>query len=141
MRYLVYRIVRCTAATIAGRKPATLMNISNDNGGLLYTWDRHNAGIFSRSEIDYYELKRTDKKVIVLFFNQHLLDELLKNEHLNKFLSEYGYKSDSIEHALVCSSAGMPQSDALRRSGYSWAFQRLFIIFWLHLLISSINRK
>lgn len=35
MRHLVHRIVRCTAATIAGRKPATLMNISNDNGRLL----------------------------------------------------------------------------------------------------------
>jgi len=33
VRYLVQRMVRCAAATIAGRKPATLMNISNDNGG------------------------------------------------------------------------------------------------------------
>ena len=100
MRHLVHRIVRCTAATIAGRKPATLMNISNDNGGLLDAWDCHNADIFSRSEIDYYELKRTDKNAIVLFFNQNQLDELLRNESVNKFLSECGYESDSIEHAL-----------------------------------------
>ena len=100
MRYLVYRIVRCTAATIAGRKPATLMNISNDNGGLLDAWDRNRADIFSRSEIDYYELKRTEKNAIVLFFNQNLLDELLRNESVNKFLSECGYEFDSIEHVL-----------------------------------------
>ena len=100
MKYLIHRIVRCTAATIAGRKPATLMNISNDNGGLLDAWDRNRADIFSRSEIDYYELKRTDKNAIVLFFNQNLLDELLKNEPVKKFLSEYGYESNSIEHAL-----------------------------------------
>ena len=100
MRHLVHRIVRCSAATIAGRKPATLMNISNDNGGLLDAWDRNRADIFRRSEIDYYELKRTDKNAIVLFFNQNLLDELLKNKPVKKFLSKYGYESDSIEHAL-----------------------------------------
>jgi Protein of unknown function (DUF3793) len=100
MRHLVHRIVRCTAATIAGRKPATLMNNYNDNGGLLDAWDRYRADIFSISEIDYYELKRTDKNAIVLFFNQNQLDELLKNESVNKFLSECGYKSDSIEHVL-----------------------------------------
>ncbi|MCD4842635.1 MAG: DUF3793 family protein [Methanosarcinales archaeon] len=100
MRYLVHRIVRCTAATIAGRKPATLMNISNDNGGLLDAWDHNRADIFSRSEIDYYELKRTEKNAIVLFFNQNLLDELLRNESVNKFLSECGYESDSIDYVL-----------------------------------------
>jgi hypothetical protein len=100
MRYLVNRIVRCTAATIAGRKPATLMNISNDINGLLNAWDRYRTDIFSISEIDYYELKRTDKNAIVLFFNQNQLDELLRNESVNKFLSECGYEFDSIDYVL-----------------------------------------
>jgi len=100
MKYLVYRIVRCIAATIAGRKPATLMNISNDNSGLLDKWDCHNTDLFSRSEIDYYELKRTDKNAIVLFFNQNRLNELLGNESVNKFLSECGYEFDSIDYVL-----------------------------------------
>jgi len=100
VRYLVQRIVRCAAATIAGRKPATLMNISNDNGGLLDAWDRHRAGIFSGSEINYYELKRTAKNAIVLFFDQNRLNELLRDESVNKFLSECGYESDSIDYVL-----------------------------------------
>ncbi|MGP8336911.1 MAG: DUF3793 family protein [Methanosarcinaceae archaeon] len=100
MRCLFYRIVRCTAATIAGRKPATLMNISNDNGGLLDIWDSYRTDIFSRSEINYYELKRTGKNAIVLFFNQNRLNELLKNESVKRFLSEWGYEFDSIEHVL-----------------------------------------
>ena len=100
MRHLVNRIVRCTAATIAGRKPATLMNISNDINGLLNAWDRYRTDIFSISEIDYYELKRTDKNAIVLFFNQNKLDELLRNESVNKFLSECGYEFDSIDYVL-----------------------------------------
>jgi len=100
MKHLVHRIVICAAATIAGRKQATLMNIFNDNGGLLDAWDRNRADIFSRSEIDYYELKRTYKNAIVLFFNHNQLDGLLRNESLNKFLSECGYESGSIEHTL-----------------------------------------
>ncbi len=100
MRYLVHRIARCIAATIAGRKPATLMNISNDNGGLLDAWDRYREDIFIGSEIDYYELKRTAKNVIVLFFDQNRLNELLRNESVKKFLFECGYESDSIDHAL-----------------------------------------
>ncbi|MGP8320167.1 MAG: DUF3793 family protein [Methanosarcinaceae archaeon] len=100
MKCLFYRIVRCTAATIAGRKPATLMNISNDNGGMLNIWDNYRVNIFSKSEINYYELKRTGKNAIVLFFNQNRLNELLKNESVKKFLSEWGYEFDSIEHVL-----------------------------------------
>ena len=100
MRYLVHRIARCIAATIAGRKPATLMNISNDIGGLLDTWDRYRADIFIGSEIDYYELKRTDKNAIVLFFNHNRLNELLKNKSVKKFLFECGYESDSIDCVL-----------------------------------------
>ncbi len=100
VRYLIQRIVRCAAATIAGRKPATLMNISNDNGGLLDAWDRYREDIFIGSEIDYYELKRTAKNVIVLFFDQNRLNELLRNESVKKFLFECGYESDSIDHAL-----------------------------------------
>ncbi|MEA1870292.1 MAG: DUF3793 family protein, partial [Euryarchaeota archaeon] len=100
MKYLAHRIARCIAATIAGRKPATLMNISNDNGGLLDTWDRHRSDIFIGSEIDYYELKRTDRNAIVLFFDQNRLNELLRGESVNKFLFECGYESDSIDHAL-----------------------------------------
>ena len=100
MRYLVHRIARCAAATIAGRKPATLMNISNDNGGLLDAWDRHREDIFSGSEIDYYELKRTERNAIVLFFDQSRLNGLLRDEPVKKFLFECGYESDSIDHVL-----------------------------------------
>ena len=100
MRYLVHRIVRCIAATIAGGKPATLMNISNEYGRLLDVWDRYKAGIFIGSEIDYYELKRTDKNAVVLFFDQNRLNELLKDESVMKFLSECGYESDSIDYVL-----------------------------------------
>ncbi len=100
MKCLFYRIVRCTAATIAGCKPATLMNISNGNSGMLDIWDNYRADIFSKSDINYYELKRTDKNAIVLFFNQNRLNELLKNESVKKFLFKWGYEFDSIEHVL-----------------------------------------
>ncbi len=94
-RDLVYRIVRCIAPTIAGGKPATVMNISNDNGGLLDVWDRSKADIFTGSEIDYYELKSTDKNVIVIFFNRSQLNRLLARMPVQKFLSDCGYETDS----------------------------------------------
>ena len=100
MDHLVHRIVRCTAATIAGRKPATLMNLSNANGGLLDAWDLCKAGIFAGSEIEYYELKRTERNVIVLFFSRNRLSEVLKKRSVKRFLQGCGYESGSIEYAL-----------------------------------------
>ena len=100
MDHLVHRIVRCTAATIAGRKPATLMNLSNANGGLLDAWDICKAGIFTGSEIEYYELKRTKRNAIVLFFSRNRLSEVLKKRSVKRFLQGCGYESGSIEYAL-----------------------------------------
>ncbi len=100
MKYLVHRIVRCIAPTIASRKPATLMNITNANGGLLDAWDCRKNHLFADSEIGYYELKRTEKNAIVLFFNHTRLGELLQKRSVTKFLTECGYRSDSIEYAL-----------------------------------------
>jgi len=99
-RDLVYRIVRCIAPTITGGKPATLMNITNDNGGLLEVWDHSKADIFIGSEIEYYEFKRTDKNVIVLFFNRSLLNDLLEKMPIKRFLSERGYETDSLDYVL-----------------------------------------
>ena len=97
---LVHRIVRCIAPTIAGRKPATLMNISNENGGLLDLWNYSNSDLFAGSEIDYYELKKTDRNTIVIFFNRDRLIRLLEKRSVKKFLSDCGYESDSLDHAL-----------------------------------------
>ncbi len=100
MDHLFHRIVRCTAATIAGRKPATLMNLSNANGGMLDAWDLCKAGIFAGSEIEYYELKRTEKNAIVLFFSRNRLGEVLKKRSVMRFLHGCGYESGSIEYVL-----------------------------------------
>lgn len=95
-----YRLVRCIAPTIAGIKPATLMNVSVYNGGLPDVWDCYKKNIFTKSTINYYELKRTDKNVIVLFFNYYQLNNLLKKKPIRKFLCSCGYESYSIEFAL-----------------------------------------
>ncbi|MEA1895372.1 MAG: DUF3793 family protein [Euryarchaeota archaeon] len=100
MDHIAQRIVRCTAATIAGRKPATLMNISNANGGLLDAWDLCKAGIFAGSEIEYYELKRTEKNAIVLFFSRNRLNKVLTKRSVKRFLQGCGYEPGSIEYAL-----------------------------------------
>jgi len=99
-KVFLYRLIRCIAPTIAGKKPAALMNISINNGGLIDIWDHYRTYLFKESRIDYYELKRTDKNVIVLFFNPQLLNNLLKKISVQKFLSECGYECYSINYTL-----------------------------------------
>jgi hypothetical protein len=96
----LFRLVRCIAPTIAGIKPATLMNISVYNGGLPDVWDYYKKNIFNKSVINYYELKRTDKNVIVLFFNYYQLSKLLRKKPVREFLCSCGYESYSIERVL-----------------------------------------
>lgn len=100
IRYLARRIANHIAATIAGKKPATLMNLSNSCNGLFDLWNEFNRDIFYGANISYYELRRKDTNVIVLFFCRHTVDELLETEEIRQFLSPLGYNLRSLEGML-----------------------------------------
>ncbi|MEA3255741.1 MAG: DUF3793 family protein [Candidatus Altiarchaeota archaeon] len=100
IRYLARRIANHIAPTLAGEKPATLMNLSNSCNGLFDLWNEFNKDIFHAGNIGYCELRRGDTNVIVLFFCRHKIDELLGTEDIRQFLSLIGYNTLSLEDAL-----------------------------------------
>ncbi|MEA1924716.1 MAG: DUF3793 family protein [Candidatus Altiarchaeota archaeon] len=97
---LARRIANHIAATIAGKKPATLMNLSNTCNGLFDLWDEFSGNIFYAGNINYCELRREDTNVIVLFFCRHKIKELLETEDIRQFLFLLGYDTKSPEDVL-----------------------------------------
>ncbi len=100
IRYLAGHIANHIAASIAGEKSATLMNLSNSRNGLFDLWNEFSKDIFHTGNIGYYELKRGDTNIIVLFFCRHKIDELLRREDIRQFLSFLGYNIRSPENTL-----------------------------------------
>ena len=99
--YLARRIVSCIAATIAGVKPATVMNLTNGKNKVFDLWDELGEDLFAGSHIDFWELKRNGKGAIVLFFSRHRPREILRQKEIRKFLETLGYEVDSESEKLL----------------------------------------
>ncbi len=94
-RNLSLRILHHIAATIAGEKPATIMNIVNNGERFRDFWDEYGKLLFSGEHLKYLELKRSDRSVIVLFYSACRLNELLGKKKIKEFLESLGYEPDS----------------------------------------------
>ncbi len=100
--YLLNLIKYTVSPTIDGIKPGTLMVFRKNKDRDLYTeWMTNRDGIKSSLNIDFYQLKLTEKSVHVLFYKPYLLNKVLSNEKNIRFLSRFGYeKSTSLEASL-----------------------------------------
>ena len=99
IRYLARRIGNRIAATIAEVKPATIVNLTNERGKVLTLWDECGSSLFKESHIAYYELRRKERNIIILFFSPCRLNKLLKRKEIKVFLSCFGYK---VDQSLKC---------------------------------------
>jgi hypothetical protein len=99
-RYLASYIVGYIAATIARKKPATLMTLSKIHNMLFELWDKFSKELFYTNHIDYHELRRNNISRTILFYHGPKMEELLNEKEIKQFLSDQGYKTDSLENVL-----------------------------------------
>lgn len=82
------------AATTAGEKPATVMNLTDSRGKLFSLWNEFGHCLFAGRCIDYYELRKNERSAIVLFFSKDRLEKILQMADVKEFLSYLGYSVD-----------------------------------------------
>lgn len=84
------------------KKTSSILTFNKRNRNLYMLWDTYKDNFLSSSELEFYELKRTDKCITVLFFfSKCMLNELEKSDN-KKFLCKYGYaKCNTLDSYLM----------------------------------------
>lgn len=94
IEYLFSTIVCSAAPTLAKEKVASLITFSNDNRNLYKLWDEHKDQLKGTLNIKFFELKRSEKNTVVLFYNEVKLEIILREKRNSQFLSRFGYKEE-----------------------------------------------
>ena len=98
--YLASYIAEYIAATIARKKPATVMTLDKIHNMLFELWDEFSKELFYANHIDHHELRRNNISRTILFYHGPRMEELLNEREIKQFLSDQGYKTDSLENVL-----------------------------------------
>lgn len=93
--YLLYKIHYDIAPTLAGIKPASLITFVNQTRNMYELWDRYKDEVSACLGIRYYELRRKEDRVIVLFYQDEALAKCLSLWKNRQFLLEQGYQGSS----------------------------------------------
>lgn len=102
IRYLAWHIVNCIAATVAGVKPATIINLKKGRNRVFDLWNEFGGVLFNGSRISCCEFKKDSHSVVLFFYLRRGLCELFKAERTRKFFSALGYETDQgIENILL----------------------------------------
>ena len=101
-KYLARRIADYIASTIVEVKPATLMKLSNRRDKVFELWDELGKALFAGSHLGYFELRRSDRGAIILFFSYRRLNELLNHKKIREFLRFLGYESALEPEDILC---------------------------------------
>ena len=136
----------CAAPTIAANKPSSLISFTSWNRNLLYAWDRDKDEVPQALNLNYFELKRTPERVLVLFYKPVCLAEVLKEKRNVYFLREQGYGCPTVEDGLqrlrnrmsavfpheIGVFLGFPIDDVLgyiKNKGRGYLFQRYWKVY------------
>lgn len=99
--HLFYKIKYYAAPTVASIKPSSLIAFTNLKRNSYALWERHKKEVCSRLGVNYYELKRNENRVFVLFYERKALAACLSLQKNRKFLQDLGYqKARNLEEYL-----------------------------------------
>jgi hypothetical protein len=96
--YLFFKIQYDTAPTLEGIKPASLMTFSHQTRDLYQLWDGYKDEVTASLGLSYFELRKTEERVVVLFYQYQVLAGCLALCPNRQFLKEQGYRAC---HGLV----------------------------------------
>lgn len=89
--YLLAKIAYEIAPTLAGIKPSSLLAFSRQPRDLYCLWQEVKEAVGLVLNISFFELKKTDTHILVLFYNSEMLGRILADEANREFLAEAGY--------------------------------------------------
>ena len=92
--YLTSTILYNIAPTIAKIKPATIITLSRNVRELNKLWEIYKDDFCKEFGTNYYEIKKTDKAINVLFFNtEYLINTIYDEKHMD-YLKTFGYNQN-----------------------------------------------
>lgn len=89
--YLISSIIYSAAPCIAGEKPSSLIIFNKSKRSLYEYWEKYKKEIREYLHLDYYELKKNKKSIVVMFYNEKMLVKTLKKKENSKFLQRFNY--------------------------------------------------
>lgn len=99
--YLLGVVLYSIAPTLAGHKPSSIITLSRNNGNLYSLWKEYERNFLSEWNMDFYEVKKREEAITLLFYDKKKLAEVIYEEGNMKFLERFGYRVDfSLEENL-----------------------------------------
>lgn len=90
-----------TSLICAGLKPSITLNLSRINNKNMYSlWMLYGESYIKELNLDYIMLRKSDKSVIMLIYDEELLEYCINREGNRKLLSSLGYNDFSIDKSL-----------------------------------------
>lgn len=89
--YLLSKIAYGTAPTIKEIKASSLLSFTTKGRNLYQLWEKLKFEVCRELDLNFFELKHSHEKSVILFYKAHMLNHLLDNEKIRLFLKEAGY--------------------------------------------------
>lgn len=90
--YLMSTISYHVAPVLHSDKPAVLLTFASNHRGLKLLWDQNRKQFPYGARLKFYEIKRADSHVCVLFYDEQALTQLLMAPKIQQFLHDEGYE-------------------------------------------------
>ncbi len=73
-------------------KASSILTFNKKRRGLYYLWDKYKYSFKMKTAMSFFELKRTDSIITVLFFMPCYIKTIIHNRRNREFLKKYGYE-------------------------------------------------
>jgi hypothetical protein len=94
VEFLFSTIMYSAGPTLTKEKAASLLVFSNDKRNLQKDWEIFKGEVKDKLRVSFLELKKDEKSTIVLFYNEELLNKILREKRNVEFLENFGYKEE-----------------------------------------------
>jgi hypothetical protein len=82
------------APVIYSSKPSSIINLYKSEHNLSLLWELYKDYIVKEYGIEYFELKKNEKNIVILFYNRELLSDTIYDASNLCFLKTFGYKEN-----------------------------------------------
>lgn len=94
VEYMFNVIAYNIAPTIKGLKAATTVTLCNHDRNMYDNWKNFKYKLLDKLKVKAFELKETNNAIVVMFYDEKLLNNRLQDKRVTNFLEQFGYKSN-----------------------------------------------
>lgn len=89
--YIMSLVTYALSPTIVGYKPSSIITISNKNKNMYDLWCKYGSEYLENINLKVFEINRKENAIVLLFYNEKMLSEVLCDKDNAEFLSKFGY--------------------------------------------------